>query len=152
MTSQKATNLRRGVRREDGVAVGLAEVAMKVKFGASRVDEQLSGAVVEEKRNVKRFLGDSLPLASLTLVALEPCGRAVQKAGHATDRGGQRVRASRHTANFDQSEGGATNFRSGSVKEKSLASEQRESAEKEIETTDNGDCREKHQLVGQRSE
>ena len=152
MSSQEVTNLRRGVRREDAVAVGLAEVAMKVKFGASRVDEQLSCPVVEEEGNMKCFFGDYLPLVSLVVVALDPCGRAVQEARHATDRGGQRVRASCHTADFDQSQGGATDFRSWRVKEKSLAGEQRKSSEKEIETTDNGDCREEHQLVGQRSE
>ena len=112
----------------------------------------MSGTVVKEERNVKRLFGDFLPLVSLAFVALKPCGSAVQEARHATDRGGQRVRASRHTADFDQPEGGATDSRSWRVKEKSLAREQRKSAKKEIKTTENGDCGKKHQLVGQRSE
>ena len=152
MSSQEVTNLRRGVRREDAVAVGLAEIAMKVEFSASRVDEQLPCPVVEEEGNVKRFFGDYLPLVSLVVVALDPCGRAVQKARHATDRGGQRVWASRHTADFDQTEGGATDSRSWCVKEKALAGEQRKSAYEEIKAASNRNCREKHQLVGQWSE
>src|SRR6266403_999447 len=123
MTSQEGTNLRRSVRREDGVAVALAEVAMKVKLGVSGVDEQLAGNVVKEEGNVKRFFGDFLPLVSLAVIALEPCGGVVQEASHATDRGGQRVRTSRHTADLDQSQGGATDFRSWSVQEKSLPGE-----------------------------
>src|SRR6266446_4047145 len=137
MSSQKVTNLRQGVRREDAVAVGLAEVAMKVKFGASRVDEQLSCPVVEEERNVKRLFGNFLPLVSLAFVALKPCGGAVQEARHATDRGGQRVRTSRHTGDFDQTEGGATDFRSWRVKEKALAGEQRKSAYEEVKAASN---------------
>src|SRR6266404_2353048 len=152
MTSQKATNLGRSVWREDGVAVSLVKVAMKVKFGASRIDEQLSGAVTDEEGDVQRFFGDFLPLVTLAVVALDPCGRAVQKARYSANRGGQRVRTSRHTADFDQPEGGATDSRSWCVKDKALAGEQRKSAYEEVKAASNRNCREKHQLVGQWSE
>jgi len=112
---------------------------VQVELGPVRLHQQFAGAVVEEERDVQSFLGNLHPIVVLSRLTLLPCGGPIEVAGFAGNGSGQRVGPGGEAADLDQPHGGAANFRSGRVEQQTLAGEQAESAEEQIQAAGDAD-------------
>jgi len=83
---QEQPNIRRHFffSGEEGVAEFLLKVAVEIEFGAARVDQNLSGIVVEKEGKMHALGGDLNPLAASVLTFPIPrpgCGSSSRSAG-----------------------------------------------------------------------
>src|SRR5437016_6013176 len=79
------------VRGKKRRGIFFAKITVQVEIGSQRLDEQLSGRVVDEKRKVQSFVCNFVPFHILAF-ALLPGGSVVEKARFASDRRGHGVR------------------------------------------------------------
>ena len=93
---------------------------------------------------MQTLLRNLLPFSGFAFVAFLPRRGAVEKAWTAGNRGGQSVGTDCEAADLNQSERGATDFRSGSVDDEPLAGEQTKTTDEEVDAAGNGGYRQQH--------
>ncbi len=104
---------------------------MQVEIGATRVDQQASGIVVDKERQVHALARDLDPGFILAVLLPLPDQRAVVVAGARRDGRDHRVGADRLAADFNHAHRGAANFRERRIENQAAALQQAESVNEE---------------------
>jgi len=100
---------------------------VEIEFGAARVDQNLSGIVVEKEGKMHALGGDLNPLAASVLTFPFPDQGAEVVAGALGDRSNHGMRTNGEPAEFDHTHGCAANFGNRRVEDEAPTLQQAES-------------------------
>src|SRR6266481_3536515 len=134
------------VRGKKRCGIFFAKITVQIEIGSQRLDEQLSGRVVDEEGQVQSLVCNFVPFHILAFVLL-PGGGVVEKARLAADGRGHGVRTCGHAIDLDQSYGGAADLGGWCGKQQALAGEQTESGDEKVQTAGNRERRKNRELV-----